>query len=359
MSHEPRQNMLVTVATMYHRQRLTQAEIADRVKVSRQTVSRFLREAESSGIIAVDIRDPSSLVDDLAEKVRSRFGLQDATVVDVGDASNDRAQSEVTRRAARACHDRMVASSIIAMLFGPTVLEFSRNLPRGSHPDLSVTQVGGMVPTVPGHSALDPAVNAAAESLGAKANLIAAPLYVDTPAIREAIMSDSRIAATLENARHADMYIFSVGNATNEGNLYRSGYVTTAEIEQLENEGAVGELCGLFYDIAGRPCGAELESRTIAISRDDIKTIPQRILVTVGATKARAVVGALSGGYATEAFLDVDLAKAVLELTTGVHAHDCVNLVCPACQTDLQYRDGALTVARADEGLVRQPPTRA
>jgi len=204
--------------------------------------------------------------------------------------------------------------------------------------------MGGMLPTIPGRNAIDPAVTAAADMLGAEADLIAAPLFVDTPVIRNAIMSDSRIAAALEKARRADMYIFSVGKATIDGGLYQSGYVTTAEIDMLESEGAVGELCGLFYSATGESCGAELESRTIALTRDEIRTIPQRVLIAAGASKAPAVAGALAGGYATEVFLDSNLATALLELTEPEPA-DHSDLSCPACGVALQYRDGSLAPA--------------
>ena len=272
MSRSSRQDLLVKVATLYHKQGQTQDEIASSVNVSRQTVSRLLKEAEEVGIVTFEIRDPSGQVKELGARVRDRFNLANATVVDVSGLDVERALTETTRVAALACYDRIAASSVIGMLWGPTVLHFSHALPRGRHPELTIAQMGGMIPTIPGRNAIDPAVTAAADSLGAKADLIAAPLFVDTPVIRDAIMSDSRIAAALENARRADMYIFSVGKAALDGGLYQSGYVTTTEIEKLEREEAVGELCGLFYSITGESCGSELESRTIALTRDEIRS---------------------------------------------------------------------------------------
>ncbi len=341
MSRSSRQDLLVKVATLYHKHGMNQDEIASSVKVSRQTVSRLLREAEEVGILTFEIRDPSSQVKELGERVRSRFNLSAATVVDVSGLDADRALRETTRVAAVACYERIAASSIIGMLWGPTVLLFSHSLPRGRHPELTIAQMGGMIPTIPGRNAIDPAVTAAADSLGAKADLIAAPLFVDTPAIRDAIMSDSRIAAALENARRADMYIFSVGKAAIDGGLYQSGYVTTTEIEKLEREEAVGELCGLFYSITGESCGSELESRTIALTRDEIRAIPERVLVAAGTSKAPAVAGALAGGYPTEVFLDSELATALLQLTEPEPSGH-VHLSCPACQANLQYVNGSL-----------------
>lgn len=341
MTRSGRQDLLAKVSTLYHKQGLTQDEIASSVKVSRQTVSRLLREAEEVGILTFEIRDPSGQVQELGMRVRNRFNLAEATVVNGSGLDAERSLKETTRVAALACSERIAASSIIGMLWGPTVLQLSHSLPRGRHPGLTIAQMGGMIPTIPGRNAIDPAVTAAADILGANADLIAAPLFVDTPVIRDAIMSDSRIAAALENARRADMYIFSVGKAAIDGGLYQSGYVTTKEIEKLESEGAVGELCGLFYSITGESCGAELESRTIALTRDEIRAIPQRVLVAVGASKASAVAGALAGGYSTEVFLDSDLATALLELTDPKPTSH-VDLSCPACHATLQYRDGSL-----------------
>ncbi len=352
MAHSSRQDLLVEVSTLYHKQGLTQGEIAKRVEVSRQTVSRLLRQAQDVGIVSVDIRDPAGEADELGRRVRSRFNLAAAIVVDSSGLDEDRALKETTRLAAVTRYERIAACSTIGMLWGPTVLQFSLSLPRGQHNELIIAQMGGMIPTIPGRSAIDPAVTTAAERLGANADLIAAPLYVDTPVVKEAFMSDSRISAALENARRADMYIFSVGKATLDGGLYQSGYVTTAEIAKLESEGAVGELCGLFYSITGDSCGAELESRTIALTRDEIRAIPQRLLIASGASKAAAVAGALAGGYATEVFLDSELAVALLDVTDpkSVQQAGLAGLACPTCRIPLQLRDGSLERASMTDG---------
>jgi deoxyribonucleoside regulator len=343
MSDPARQQLLVDVVTKYHREGLTQAQIGKDLGISRQTVSRMLGQAQDQGVVSIQINDPSQVADEIAQRVRVRFGLQAATVVDSGDSDPERRHSETTRRAAVGCFERMTAATVISMLWGPTVLAFSQRLPRGDFPNLTICQMGGMTPTIPGQNALDPAVSAAAEALGAKADLVAAPLYVDTAAIRAAITSDSRINATLDRARSADMYIFSVGLATTEGGLYQSGYLTKPEIEQLEADGAVGELCGLFYSITGEPCGAELEARTIALSRDDIRAIPQRILIASQEEKAGAVLGAFAGGYATEAFLDIDLAKAVLKLAEDPGSTPDDHLTCPKCHARLRYDGRSLS----------------
>src|SRR5674476_1165719 len=84
MTRSSRQDLLVKVSTLYHKEGLTQGEIASRVKVSRQTVSRLLREAEDVGIVSFDIRDPSGQVNELGMRLRSRFNLAAASVVDGG-----------------------------------------------------------------------------------------------------------------------------------------------------------------------------------------------------------------------------------------------------------------------------------
>jgi DNA-binding transcriptional regulator LsrR (DeoR family) len=140
-----------------------------------------------------------------------------------------------------------------------------------------------------------------------------APLYVDTVAIRDALVSNSGTAETLELARTSDIAAFSVGTATESSGLLTSGILSAAQLSELAAEGAVGEVCGQFFAIDGSPRGLELASRSISISLKEIVAIPSRIMFVSGQGKGQAVIGALAGGLMTELFIDTDLAREALE----------------------------------------------
>jgi deoxyribonucleoside regulator len=70
----------------------------------------------------------------------------------------------------------------------------------------------------------------------------------------------------------------------------------------------------------GQPAAQEIDERLISISLDKIANIPVVIGVACGAAKARAILGALNGGYLDVLIIDSDAVEIVLELakTTDV-----------------------------------------
>ena len=50
--------LMYEAATLYYRRKLTQQEIADRMKLSRQTVSKLLNDALRENIVEIKIHDP-------------------------------------------------------------------------------------------------------------------------------------------------------------------------------------------------------------------------------------------------------------------------------------------------------------
>lgn len=313
MSTRPTTDLMLKVATLYYRQRLTQGQVAERVGVSRQTVSRLLQRAEDVGIVTVEIRAPREEVANLSDELAERYPDVTAHVVEHDPASAQHTMRIVARAAARLCERRLAPGAVLGLAWGVTALEFARGLSTSPHEDVTVVQIDGSIPGGPGTGGSEYVVHEAADSLGATARPLMTPLYVDTRGIRDALVSDTRTAETLDMARHADIVAFSAGTVTASSGLRASGFLSTEQLEALAAEGAVGEICGQFYAIDGSPRGVELASRSISVSLDDIRRIPVRLLFASGPEKRDAIIGALTAGLATEVFVDAELAQAILD----------------------------------------------
>ena len=76
--NEDRNELLVTVASLYYELDQNQQQIADRLEISRSTVSRLIREARRRG--SVEIRINKSVAGDFAleQALLTRCGLKDA-----------------------------------------------------------------------------------------------------------------------------------------------------------------------------------------------------------------------------------------------------------------------------------------
>jgi len=97
-----RHGIVVRAAWLYYKDALTQAEIADRLFVSRATVGRLLEEARAEGIVRIEISADHLAAFQLSEDLRAQYGLADAVVVPriSGDATRERANGRVASAAA-------------------------------------------------------------------------------------------------------------------------------------------------------------------------------------------------------------------------------------------------------------------
>ena len=92
------------------------------------------------------------------------------------------------------------------------------------------------------------------------------------------------------------------------------GVLTRGDMAQLQELGAVGEICGRFFDHQGRECRSRWRDRCISIELDCIRRIPQVIGVAAGADRAPSVAAALRGGLLRSQLIDDQRARALLAL---------------------------------------------
>jgi len=73
--------LLTKIATLYYKNELTQAQVAKRLGLSRQSVGRSLKRAQESGIVEIKIHSPLSLSAELESQVEKAFHLREVIVV--------------------------------------------------------------------------------------------------------------------------------------------------------------------------------------------------------------------------------------------------------------------------------------
>jgi DNA-binding transcriptional regulator LsrR (DeoR family) len=86
------------------------------------------------------------------------------------------------------------------------------------------------------------------------------------------------------------------------------------ELEALQKNGAVGDVCLRFYDAQGRPVKGAFDGRVIGIDLDGLRRVPRSVALCGGKRKFAAILGALRGGWintlVTDQFTAQRLAKA-------------------------------------------------
>ena len=73
-------NQMAQAAILYYEKKYTQQEIADIMKLSRQTVSKLLTDAVNEKIVEITIHNPDCDCKNLEDEICNKFGLKEAVV---------------------------------------------------------------------------------------------------------------------------------------------------------------------------------------------------------------------------------------------------------------------------------------
>ncbi len=311
--------LALRAATLYYLDGLTQAEIAVRLGVSRPTAGRLIARAKANGLVRIDVVVPPDMRDDLhadeERELEQRFGLTEVVVaghgVDVGAPGRPAAFASVGRAAAALLMRRLTPNDVLGFTWGPEQVAVATAMAPGVASCSAVVQLDGAMSSAAYQTGTEFILSRCADVLRAKTIRLPAPLYAD-PSTVASMRSDSLISRTLEAGRRADVMLFGVGAVSISTTLFEGSFLDTRMLEELIKLGAVGEIGGRFFDGHGAPVETELQLRAVSVLLEDIKACQKTILISSGAAKHRATLGALRGKLARLLVCDIDCARWLL-----------------------------------------------
>ena len=292
--------LLVKAARLYYESDLTQAVIADRMRLSRQKVQRLLDLAREKGVVRIVIEPLMGIHDDLERALEERFGLREAVVVETSAYDQEATVSrEVGVGAAEYLLRVLRPKDRIVMSWGGALLEMVNALRRHPHQDMRgvavIQGLGAVVdPSRDTHST--ELVRRLANFLGGQAVGLPAPGVAGSRQARNAFLHDPAVARVLEDARSAGLAFVGIGALRQDSILIREGSIVRwAELEALKKKGAAGDINLRFFDSEGRAIPSDLDDRVIGLTLEDFRIIPHVVGVAGGAAKLDAIRGALEG----------------------------------------------------------------
>ena len=138
------QELMVRASWLYHVEGLTQAQIGERMSLTRRRVNELLGEALDKGVVRISFS--SSLAENVALEARlcSRFGLEEAVVAPT--PSDPAHMNAVIGRAAAAFLDRVVRNRkprAIGVGWGATLHETVLHMTGANEPDMRIRSLMG------------------------------------------------------------------------------------------------------------------------------------------------------------------------------------------------------------------------
>jgi len=307
------ERQVVKIAMLYYLKDLDQDEIAKRLGLSRQSVSRHLRRARDLGIVQFKINSPTEVT--FAEQeleLETAFGLKAAVIAPVNLNVDDLIKEAIGEYAAGFVEQNVGDGDVLGVSWSSTVYACAKNLKNTGVKDLTICQLNGSMDVADFSTRAEFIISKIAAVFKAKTSSLAAPMLVDSPEILNSIMADTRIRNSFDIAQRATVGIFGIGSINQESSLYQTGYMSPRILDELRARKAVGDIAGHFFDARGEICDELLESRTLAVPKSAFGTMRLSIALAGGAQKLEAIEGALAGKWCNVLVTDEITAQSLI-----------------------------------------------
>jgi deoxyribonucleoside regulator len=303
---------ILKICYLYYQEGKTQEEISGLFGVSRFKISRTLKEAKRKGYVTITINDPKDDLTEIEIKLANKFDIEQAIVVKINEFSEKTALDQVAEAASRYLEKIVGNYRIMGVTWGNTVYRVVNKFKPVEMNHLTLVQIGGGLGTIEGtdNNMLTMMLG---QKLGAKAHVIPAPIIVRNRSLRDTLFKEQKIQQTLEIAKKADLVLFGVGLIGQRGMLWQSGFLKNTDTVKLKKSGAVGAICGRFFDASGQKCWGELDDRTIGLNLAELRNIRHKICVATGREKVIAILGALKGKLTNVLVTDENTAASLLK----------------------------------------------
>ena len=301
-------DLAVRAAWLYYEDGLTQAQIASRLFVSRQTVGRLLESARQQGIVRIELDAAYLGAMRLATLVKEAFSLADAIVVPtaIGQLSRERTNDRVAAALAAYARRHLHPGAVVGLSWGDSV---ARALSMLSEESLAGVQ---LVASTGSLSAIDEVLTRSPGVIR-RLRTLPAPLLVSTPEVASTFREEGAVREILDLARRADLTLTGMGAAAPGGSAVLAGVTTDAEVRAFAEQGAVGDMLGEWYDVEGRVVETDWSRRRLGVALDELRELDNVVGVAGGVEKVDAIRGAIAGGLIDVLVTDEPTATALLD----------------------------------------------
>lgn len=285
----------------------TQAQIADRLGVSRVKAHRLIAAAHDAGRVKVFVEGTPAECIALEDRLINRFGLTTCAVVptlheyDEGTAETLAALGSAGARFLLQFLEKS-GPALIGVGHGRTLSSLADRLPHVSRPDVRFMSLLGSLTRKAAANPFD-VIYRLAERTHAEGYFMPVPLIADTEADAEVLLAQRTVQQAMQLARESELCVVGIGDVGPHALFKQIGMLTPKEYEELAAHDAVGEVLGQFLDIQGRLVDCEINRRSLGLHLEDL---PGRQVVAVagGLEKVNAILATLRSGFLTGLIID-------------------------------------------------------
>lgn len=303
--------LMASVARRHYLDERSKREIAEEFGLSRFKVARLLESARSSGLVRIEIRHEGVVDVDLSQRLRDRFGLQHAVVVDIPDDDVDSLRRHLARSAADLLGELITSHDVLGLAWTRLVSVLARTPPR--LPGIPVVQLTGALSIPESDQTSVDIVRDVARASGGPAYVFYAPFIVPDAPTASAMRRQPEVARAFDQLPAVTRAVVGIGLWTPElSTLYRGA--DPHDLAVLRSRNVCAEVSGVFLTAEGEPVSTGLTDRMLAITAEQMRAIPEVLSVPYGVGRAPAVHAALRAGLVDSLVTHSALARKLLEM---------------------------------------------
>ncbi|WP_336661256.1 sugar-binding transcriptional regulator [Leucobacter sp. USHLN154] len=308
---EPGPNRLVEMAHVAREHFINDVPmvvLAARTGMSRFRVARLIAEARDLGVLRISVGAPQALSRDDVAELRRRYGLRDVRCVTMpdGDADPRALRAALGRAAAEYLETQVQAGEVLGFASGRTLAAIPEHL--RALPQCDVLQLTGLAGP-PGETAGDLVRTVSAISGGEPASLYV-PLVASDADAAAMLCRQPGVAETLARMGEVTRAVLAVGSWSPVVSQLADS-ISDDDAGGLIASGVRADVAASLFDGSGGRVSA-LDTRTIAIPFDQLRAIPEIVVVAGGAEKHAALRAVLLAGFVTTLITDRASALSLL-----------------------------------------------
>jgi deoxyribonucleoside regulator len=314
---EENRETLGKIATLYYLGEMSQDEIAEIYGISRFKVSRILKKCREYSIVEFHINNKPEYYRKLETQLCEMMNLVQAIIVPSGSTINE-SKTNVGRGAAKYLNDTMKDGMTVGFDWGTTLQTMVReyNCTKQYKNSLFV-QISGSVASqsiistgyMDGHDI----VRNLAVKAGASWSLFPAPYIVKDRLLCSLLQEEPTIKKHIELFQKIDIAIFGIASSVSQNlcSFYNS-FLSPEEWQMLLQYQCAGEVFSNRLTMDGEVIETFLTGRVLTISLEQLKRIPNVVVLGAGADKAISLIAAAKGGFFNTMIIDEVAALSII-----------------------------------------------
>lgn len=279
---------------LYYVGGLTQDQIARELGVSRQRAQRLVSRAIAERLIHVRLEHRVSGCLDLEAAMTRRFGLRLCRVAPSLGVDIDPLPSIAPTAAAEI--ERVLRSAeplVIALGTGRTLRATVEELTQMECEQHRIVSLNGNI-SPDGSASYYDVIMRIADRVRAPHYPMPMPVIAQSVEERDLFHQLKPIQSVLRLAQGADVTFVGVGQIGDDAPLLKDGFITQAELAEMQSMGAVGEVAGWVFDSDGRYLETSINQRVAGV-RVIAEEGRLAIAIAGGNNKMRALIAGLKG----------------------------------------------------------------